>query len=1852
MLLRRAVCSLWAVILLIGVGVGLCTAGEWTEYEITHDTVWDPSENPIVLMRDLHVLKVNPDDASDRIKLEIKPGVVVKLGPHVDIFADGVLIARDAVFTSINDDTTVDGPWEGSTGSPQIGDWNSIHLYNHESRLEACTLRYGKSIEIDNCSPYLFGNQIERFSRYGLFIVARDELVSPVISCNTIQDIGEPYVDNNPANGKFDPGQEEYQDIDMNNQYDPGVAIYCYTPPESYGPCVPLIQFNKIVMNTQPGLTRGFLPIVFENTLPLMLPIDGTLQAPIPDGNMIRQKEGDESFVSAIGIKGYIKPGEQIGDSGEYRYTEYLLPLVSDDAVASSQTEPKNQHLPYVILEDLVISAGCSLSVPENCVVKFSEGTNLEIEGSIETSQYSSAPCYFTSLHNDVEGLRVPGSISTPTPGDWGRIRIQCDDCLIANCRITYGTYVMIDQCSPTFINNTIDSNYQYGLYIYAEAYPAAPEVSRNVIMNCGHIVDESEGLYEGGGICLETSREYLGPCSPRLQDNRILHNFGFPLILLGTCAPTYTRNTLTSNYYQAVGIGGTIRGEGAVWYDVTGKHFPYVVIEPLVIAGGYSLNGQSTSVQASDPQGGALDTLVDVNADWKTNVLTGAWLSPNTQREERFQISSNTRTAIVVSGDLSGVAEAGDSYEVVVADTTVEVPQGTIIKLARDMDIFVKGRLWLQGTSSNKVYFTSFNDDSVGGSVLLTGPTPMPEPGDWGIIKYENDNNKIEECVLKYGTSLFIDSCSPIIQHNSIAMFSEAGIYCFAHHAMASPQILNNAILCNRNGVRCETDPGFSDPNGACPRIHSNDIMNNENYGVVTLQPAAVIDARENWWGSNDGPSGEGTGHGDAVSANVEYLPFQQVPNYVMDSAPPAFSDLYPAPYSTGVSTNTIIMLTITDVKTGVDTNSVSIKVNHHDGAGYVYVYKEGTDERYNGGSVTVEEVQNGYRYTYTPGRPFTSDTLVCVICDAADLALCPNWQTETFCFRTGKSIGLSFGQVTPAIGTTRTQFTYCVDFFDRDLAAPSSAKLYIDGSPRNMELSAGDAWEGTYCYTTSLKVGYHTFYFEFTGGKSGITVRLPLATDIPPYLYGPTVLSEEKTTSWPMFRHDPQHSGSSPVGATSAPTLNWSFVAAGYIISSPVVGPDNTVYFGCYDGNVYAVNTDGTVRWAAATGDYVAATPALGEDGSLYVGSTDSYFYAFTPDGALRWSYKTGGEIVSSPVIGLDGNIYFGCNDGYLYSMTSDGELRWRFGTTSWVTSSPAIWFDGTVFFGSDDNMVYAVRNDGNLRWSFDTGGWVSSSPAVGPDETVYVGTGADTIVAINSDGTLKWRVYTGDIVHSSPALSDEGVVYVGSYDRKLYAIDAQSGTVIWTYLANGPIHTSPAIDGKGNVLFGSHDGNLYCVGPDGTLVWRFYDPQRSGRGYQVHGSPAVGPDGSVYFGSEEKLYALKELPVQNAGPVLSDESCEPVGKSRSRYRFQIHYFDKDDDAPSAAKLVVDDAAYELSLTNGEKADGDYSLAVLLTPGEHTHYYVFADAFGKVARYPVIGRISGPNVPANNQGSPPLSRSMPPTVWMAGYFGSRISESLGGNLHIVAYCTDPDGDIARVDLCYNGKPLGVELKDDGESFDGLAGDGLYGCYLGVKPGLKQGAYVFEIVATDSEGNQSNVWPYVTIDDYPHLWIGAQPPVEAHSVAGPGRGETDFFGEENFAGVDLSVQNRILDAIRGIASREYSGSSPEILMAGFGSSKVDYVSGGRLSVGVIVNDPDGATDIASVVARKPSAAGEFEFKTRALEPESSDGQRVYFGSSCFIPGGGERGHHIIEVFVTDKAGHLSHFFPYLVVSK
>jgi outer membrane protein assembly factor BamB len=330
--------------------------------------------------------------------------------------------------------------------------------------------------------------------------------------------------------------------------------------------------------------------------------------------------------------------------------------------------------------------------------------------------------------------------------------------------------------------------------------------------------------------------------------------------------------------------------------------------------------------------------------------------------------------------------------------------------------------------------------------------------------------------------------------------------------------------------------------------------------------------------------------------------------------------------------------------------------------------------------------------------------------------------------------------------------------------------------------------------------------------------------------------------------------------LGAQTEGTRRWAFNVQGYItLSSPALSADGaTVYVGverAAGGRVVAVSAEGVRKWDVAMTAPVDSSPVVGADGTIYIGCVDGRLYALNPaNGATKWTFNARGFITSSPAVGADGTLYFGSGAGRLFAVTPEGVERWSFGAGGIIDSSPAIAADGSVYFGCDDKSFYAVSPAGIELWRFSTGGPIFSSPAIGADGSVYFGSGDQKMYALSADGALRWAFSTNGAIQASPSLGADGTVYFASADGFFYALNAKGSDdqrVKWKTTIRASAASSAAVRGDGVIIFGADDDLVRALNPeDGSVRWTLATLD------DIESSPIVAPDGSIYIGSFDGL------------------------------------------------------------------------------------------------------------------------------------------------------------------------------------------------------------------------------------------------------------------------------------------------------------------------------------------------------------------------------------------------------------
>jgi len=280
------------------------------------------------------------------------------------------------------------------------------------------------------------------------------------------------------------------------------------------------------------------------------------------------------------------------------------------------------------------------------------------------------------------------------------------------------------------------------------------------------------------------------------------------------------------------------------------------------------------------------------------------------------------------------------------------------------------------------------------------------------------------------------------------------------------------------------------------------------------------------------------------------------------------------------------------------------------------------------------------------------------------------------------------------------------------------------------------------------------------------------------------------------------------------------WDFYS-----SSPTIEKEKDIlYFGC-GYSMYAVNTKkGTVLWQFDTVGVIHSTPAIYKN-KIFFGCWDGKIYSVnTQTGKKEWDYQTLLDnenhnlegIQSSPTV-FDSTVVFGSRDSYIYAFNiMNGSLIWKqkFSST-WMPCSFA--YDGkNLYTGSSDIAKFFILNkkDGATIKSVSTGTYTFSTPALAND-IVFIGSTNGALYAIN---TAKGMII--DEFHTEGRMNNPFKVILknGTLNKEAFAdlTGSQYSTAakyVERLFTAGSILSTPMIY-KNSIYFGSTDGNFYSV------------------------------------------------------------------------------------------------------------------------------------------------------------------------------------------------------------------------------------------------------------------------------------------------------------------------------------------------------------------------------------------------------------------------------------------------------
>lgn len=184
--------------------------------------------------------------------------------------------------------------------------------------------------------------------------------------------------------------------------------------------------------------------------------------------------------------------------------------------------------------------------------------------------------------------------------------------------------------------------------------------------------------------------------------------------------------------------------------------------------------------------------------------------------------------------------------------NAVLTIEPGVVNKFNNYAGLNVQKGLIAQGgsTPDSMIVFTSILDDFYSGDTNSDSSYTTPGVNNWYGIKYQ-------------GTSLEAQSLLDyVIVKHARGGSSYAGIVA----DNSSPTITNSIISKNATGVLAI--------GSANPVINFSDIYDNTEYGVNNRDKTFNIDATQNWWGNDSGPThaSNPTGTGDEITDQVNY--------------------------------------------------------------------------------------------------------------------------------------------------------------------------------------------------------------------------------------------------------------------------------------------------------------------------------------------------------------------------------------------------------------------------------------------------------------------------------------------------------------------------------------------------------------------------------------------------------------------------------------------------------------------------------------------------------------------------------------------------------------------------------------------------------------------------------------------------------------------------------------------------------------------------------------------------------------------------------------------------------------------
>ncbi len=239
--------------------------------------------------------------------------------------------------------------------------------------------------------------------------------------------------------------------------------------------------------------------------------------------------------------------------------------------------------------------------------------------------------------------------------------------------------------------------------------------------------------------------------------------------------------------------------------------------------------------------------------------------------------ISGGGKHGIEVYGNLdhSQIWSPGIPYVVqnvtINSDKTLTILPGGVVKFNNSADLRIYGHLIAREnplqSNSPQTYFTSYNDDTIGGDTNGNGTTTAPYSGTYqGIYFYPGSTGLFQKSAMRYGGASYFSyypgfvknfGGEVTIQDSGISLNLQGGVY-----QNAGTMTISNSLITDNGGE------GFSQSGGVSAVVNST-FSGNQTYGI-SLQSGTSTVSQSSFFNHQNGDISL-SGYADLIQSNLQ---------------------------------------------------------------------------------------------------------------------------------------------------------------------------------------------------------------------------------------------------------------------------------------------------------------------------------------------------------------------------------------------------------------------------------------------------------------------------------------------------------------------------------------------------------------------------------------------------------------------------------------------------------------------------------------------------------------------------------------------------------------------------------------------------------------------------------------------------------------------------------------------------------------------------------------------------------------------------------------------------------------------